>query len=489
MFGFDPKYAMFDITPLENQFILEYLPAARGDYVKVYLYGLMRCYHPEEDMNVDRMSHELNMTEEEVMAAFSYWERRRLVRRISDKPPKWQYVNIHQMNFSGDNIDPEPDYTDFSNAVYDAFDKVRRLHGSELNTCFEWHEDLRLPTEVIIMLLNHMVSVKGRNFRIAEADKVAAQMAEEGVRTVEDAEEFLTRDEQIYKGIRKILKLLGKKNYPSEAQIELYRKWVRDWGFSPEAIEIAAGKTALGQPSLAYLEGILKGMLQEGTMTPETIRKQSEKTENFKKVLKELGKGENNPATRELYDRMLLLYPQEVIEIAARECGYAGKGVPDTLELLQAWKKKGLETRKDVEQYVQSFHDQTDLIRKLKKIWGTDETRTGKEDRKRVLKWQNELGLSPEVILAAAVYANDTRKPMEYLDKILADYPEKGITTAEQVRREHEKHRETGKSGGRVLPAQDFEQRSYGDVPGEMMQNLADEVKAFINGNGGESDA
>jgi hypothetical protein len=76
MFGFDPKYAMFDITPLENQFILEYLPAARGDYVKVYLYGLMRCYHPEEDMNVDRMGHELNMTEEDVAAAF----RRRVIR-------------------------------------------------------------------------------------------------------------------------------------------------------------------------------------------------------------------------------------------------------------------------------------------------------------------------------------------------------------------------------------------------------------------------
>ena len=79
MFRFDTKYAMFDITPVENQFILEYLPAAKGDYVRVYLYGLMRCYHSEEDMNLDRMSHELNITREEIISAFSYWERRRLV--------------------------------------------------------------------------------------------------------------------------------------------------------------------------------------------------------------------------------------------------------------------------------------------------------------------------------------------------------------------------------------------------------------------------
>ena len=33
MFGFDERYAMFDITPVENLFILEYLPEAKGDYV------------------------------------------------------------------------------------------------------------------------------------------------------------------------------------------------------------------------------------------------------------------------------------------------------------------------------------------------------------------------------------------------------------------------------------------------------------------------
>ena len=65
-FGFDERYAMFDVTPVENQFILELLPGARGEYVKVYLYGLMKCYHPEADSNLDEMAHELNMTPEEI---------------------------------------------------------------------------------------------------------------------------------------------------------------------------------------------------------------------------------------------------------------------------------------------------------------------------------------------------------------------------------------------------------------------------------------
>lgn len=489
MFGFDTKYAMFDITPVENQFILEYLPAAKGDYVKVYLYGLMRCYHPEEDMNLDRMSHELNMTREDVINAFGFWERRRLVRRISDNPPKWQYVNIKQISTEGD-VAPDPDYAEFANALYEAFDKVRRLHGSELNTCFEWHEDLRLPTEVIIMLLNHMVSVKGRNFRINDADKVAAQMAGEDIRTVESAEEFFSRDEQASAGLRKILKMLGKKYAPSEAQASLYRKWTRDWGFSQEAIEAAVELTAKGDPSMGYLDGILSSLKQDGSMTPSGIRNSSQKADHFREVLKELGRGEVSQKNLKVYDQMLEMYPQEVILIAARECGHSGKGAEDTLKLLQAWKEKGLNSLKEVETYVQDFHDQTALIRQLKKTWGTDESRIGKTDRSLVQKWQKEMGFGRDVILAAATYASEAKQPMAYLDSILTDYQSKGITTPEQVQQEHEKNRGNGRNKtAKVLPGQDFVQRNYDGVPEEMIRNLEDEVRAFMNENGGESDA
>lgn len=494
MFGFDTKYAMFDITPVENQFILEYLPAARGDYVKVYLYGLMRCYHSEENMNLDRMCHELNMTEDAIRAAFGYWERRRLVRRISDNPPKWQYVNIKQLNVAGE-PDPEPEYTEFSNALYEAFDKVRRLHGSELNTCFEWHEELKLPPEVIIMLLNHMASVKGKNFRISDADKVAAQMASEDVRTVEAAEEYFSRDEQAYAGTRRILKKMGKNYLPSEAQIGLYRKWTRDWGFSHDAVEAALELTAKGDPSMGYLDGILKSLRQESGngngMTPAKIRQSSRKAERLREVLRELGKGEVNSRTLQLYDGMLALYPQEVILIAAKECGHTGKDAEDTLKLLQAWKEKGLETKADVEEYVKTFHEQTALIRELRKIWGTDENRAGKADRSLICKWQNEFGFSRESILAAASYASEARQPMTYLDRILSDYRDRGITTPEQIRLEHSQKKAPATGGGKRtrINAQEYEQRDYKDVQEQLMEEQNRRILERLHADGGTSDA
>ena len=493
MFGFDERYAMFDITPVENQFILDYLPDAKGDYVKVYLYGLMRCYHPEEDMSLARMCHELNMTEEDVAAAFRYWERRRLVRRISDNPPQWKYINIKQKNLvSDDEYDPE--YEDFSNAVYEAFDKVRRLHGSELSACFEWHEGLKLPTEVIIMLLNHMVEIKGKNFRISDAEKTAVQMATEKILSVDAAEEFFSRDEQAYSGIRKILKKIGKRYLPSEAQVALYRKWTREWGFSHDAVEAALELTAKGDPSLGYLDGILNSLRQEnpdaGEMTPDTIRYSAQRAEGLREVLKELGRGEVNPRNLQMYGRMTELYPQEVILTAARECGHNGKDTGEVLKLLQAWKEKGLDTPKDVNDYVQVFHDQTALIRELRKIWGTDENRIGKTDRSMLSKWENEMGFSREMILAAAPYAAEAKAPMAYMDRILADYLEKGIRTPEQAGKDHESRKVSGqKKNEKILPAQDFAQRDYSGVQDEMMQTLAREMEAFKHGNGGKSDA
>lgn len=59
MFGFDDQSMMFDVTPVENQFILEYMLSAQGDYVKVYLYGLMHCYHPVGELTLTQMAHDL----------------------------------------------------------------------------------------------------------------------------------------------------------------------------------------------------------------------------------------------------------------------------------------------------------------------------------------------------------------------------------------------------------------------------------------------
>jgi hypothetical protein len=70
LFEFDEQYPLFDATPVENLFVQEYLPAAKGDYVKVYLYGLMHTYHPTAGMNLAVMARDLGLSEEDVLSAY-----------------------------------------------------------------------------------------------------------------------------------------------------------------------------------------------------------------------------------------------------------------------------------------------------------------------------------------------------------------------------------------------------------------------------------
>ena len=269
----------------------------------------------------------------------------------------------------------------------------------------------------------------------------------------------------------------------------MIRRWTKEWGFSQEAIEAALELTAKGDPSMGYLDGILNGLRQEASLTPDRIMQSSRKTEGFREVLRELGKGEVSTRSLQLYDRMLALYPQEIILMAARECGHNGKDAEDILKLLESWKEKGLETQADTEQYVKAFHDQTGLIRQMKKTWGTDETRISKEDRSLVQKWETEMGFSQDVILTAAEYASEAKKPMIYLNSILTDYRSRGISTAEQVRLDHETNKGSSRKPAKPMPAQNFPQRSYENVPEQMRQDLEKEMQAFMNKNGGESDA
>ena len=67
MFEQDESMLRFGVTPVENLFIQEYLPAARGDYVKVYLYALYISAHPKKELSAAEIAQELGMPEDNVI--------------------------------------------------------------------------------------------------------------------------------------------------------------------------------------------------------------------------------------------------------------------------------------------------------------------------------------------------------------------------------------------------------------------------------------
>ena len=69
MFERDGQALYFGVTPVENIFLTELMPSAKGDFVKVYLAALFHAGQPGEDTNVQELAGELQETPSQVEAA------------------------------------------------------------------------------------------------------------------------------------------------------------------------------------------------------------------------------------------------------------------------------------------------------------------------------------------------------------------------------------------------------------------------------------
>ena len=471
-FGFEEQYAMFDVTPVDNQFILDYLPGAKGDDVRVYLYGLMQCHHPQEDMTVERMARELGMTAEDVEAAYRRWERKGLVQRISDHPPRYRYVSAIWKFFRGGEQKPDERYERFAEALNGVFGNERRLHGGETSLCFEWVEELRLPEAVVIRLMEHMVALHGKSVSIKSAEKLAAQLAEEKVTSVEDADVILSRDEAVWKGAKQVLRRMGKRRNPSEDEQGYYRTWLVDWGFAPEAILAACAETVSGDPNFKYLNGILarhhqqyEGKQTSGKQMEKRIRAEKDADVPLKALLSTMNlRGVTvNDGTRAVYAEMRALYPDNIILMAGQECARHGLAFDDVMKTLTVWKKKGLVTAENVAADIRQVNEQNAFVQTLFDLWGVAK-RPNASDRALVQRWLNEWALTETFIVSCAPYAAGANRPMLYLGKLLETFRQQGVTTPEAAADVHAAWREKQQPAqrqGKVVNEQQYAQREY----------------------------
>lgn len=472
-FGFEEQYAMFDMTLVDNQFILEYLPSAKGDDVRVYLYGLMQCYHPQEDMSIEQMARELRMSVDDVLAAYRRWERKGLVQRVSDVPPRFRYVSVKRLLLTGAEIRPDPEYEAFAEAIYALFGNDRRLHGKDVGLCYEWVEELHLPVEVVLQLIEHMIAVHGKRFSMQAAQRLATMLAEEKCRSVEDAELLLGRDRVVWDGTRKVLRRMGKRRNPSEDEEGLYRKWLVDWGFEHEAILNACAEMTKGDPSFQYLDGILSRHHSEyqaasttGKQMAGRIQQEKDTVAPLKALLKVLGLSTRlvNDGTKAVYrDEMQSLYPDAIILMAGQECAKHQKTrLDDVAATLRNWKNRGLQSAADITLYMQQVDEHNAFLQELYGLWQLD-TRPNAADRNLLQKWLADWGLKQTFIVSCAAYAREAEKPMPYLDKLLEEFRRQGATTPDAAAAAHAawKSKPAPTKPGKVVREQQYTQREY----------------------------
>ena len=447
----DDGAALFVATPVENMWIVEYMLRAPGDFVKVYLYGLMLCAHPSPRMSLSAMARDLDMTEEEVSRAFSYWARDGLVRQTGDNPVSYSFANVKQLTLTRAENPAEQLYRrTFTEEIR------KRLAGFTISdqdylTIFDWVDVLELPEEVVLMLLQmeaDRTRGRGRRFSFRVADAKAREWAQDGVRTVEDVERIIVLGREREEELRRLLRRLGQLRNASEDEKAMYRKWRDEWGFSADAIQEACRETPKGAPTMAYLDGILLRQHQLGRHEAEALTagmaRETDARDFARRVYAELGRTGVSPTPEDLSavaGWMSEGFSQEMILQAAREAHqkHGGGNLEDVESSLAKWRAQGFTSVEQVEAGRARARMLNSQLRVIYERAGIDK-RVSQPDRDLLSKWAGEMGMSMDLILLAAEYARSGGAPMRTADRILCDWHRAGIATVQAAQDEHVSH-------------------------------------------------
>lgn len=161
----------------------------------------------------------------------------------------------------------------------------KTLTHNEQNTLLDLHDRLNLPYEVILGIIDFCVLNDRRNIRYIE--KVAINMSNNGINTIKKLNDYNNKTKDIYK---EILDAIGaKNNIPSPSQLNIIDTWTNDLGFTKDIILEACDKASINasNPSLNYVNGILKTWKQENIKTlQDVIEYETKYQENKQKTKK-----------------------------------------------------------------------------------------------------------------------------------------------------------------------------------------------------------
>ena len=467
-FRFAEGAAMFDSTPIENMFLLEYLPSAPEVNLRVYLYARMLALHPELGGDTAELARALRVDEDAVYDAFAYWEQQGLARRLTDRPPTYELLSPRAEGAWTANP-MERDYyayRDF-NASLQALFGAKVIDSHEYRIANDWLNALGFDQAAALRLVEYGIAtarVKDRMPSPASVfkrmDKLAERWAERGVRTLEDVERAIAEETGTSDVARKVLKRFSLRREPTLDEMDCVKRWMGEWNYTEEQILEACSETTKARtPSFGYLDSILKNRLNDDQVF----------WEDLVAALRQLDSAGAKPTTKEL-DRYAALrregFEKETIELAATRCHERQKTrFEDVEKMLSRWGRAGVYTAEAARAYVEELRQKYAAVSALLEAAGSNR-RPGMDDLALYDGWRAKH--DPALIEYAAACVKGQYPPLEKMDGLLGEWAAAGVKTAEAAeawRKANPTRRASSGRGGNppANPALDYKQREYRD--------------------------
>ncbi len=308
--------SLFSNTSIPDIFFSEYLSEASGDFIKVYLYMLFLSKY-DKDIKINDLSKKLVLPVKTIQDAVKYWEDKCLITKKNTGyiVNSIQEIELHKLYKPKTALSAEQLQKSAENQKRaKAIDFINNKYFSGLMPT-TWYPEIELwfkkygfDEEVMIALFGYCFDMSALHKNYVQA--VAEAWNKNNIKTFNDLDVYYEKQEKLKVIAKTISKKLGLSRALTQYEYAYIEKWVVDYGYSIDIIEIALKKTtSKANPNFDYLDKLLTDWHERGFKTSGEVQsflnEMKEKNKNVKQLEKTTGYNKYDQRT---YDNLDNLY-------------------------------------------------------------------------------------------------------------------------------------------------------------------------------------
>ncbi len=440
---YSTEYIESSKTEIDNIFIYDYLPFAQGEFVKVYIYGLYRCNNSSAfDNTLENFAKQLNMSEEDVLGAFEFWQDQGLVQIFKTIPVEVRYIPPQNARNSIKLYKPEK-YQVFNMRAQEIFEGKRDISKTEYGEYYDFIERYHMEQEALLMIMKYCVDSKASGVGYNYILTVARNWANEGIITVNAVEDRLEALESKSPELDTLLTSVGIKRRAYVEERALMNKWLNDYGFNLDVIlHLAKDMKKKSRFSFEKLDMQLTKYYRMKLLTISEIEDFEDNKNKLYDLAKEINKtlGIYYESLESEVENYIMIwnnmgFDKEVLLEIAFYCFKNGiKKLEGMNKSVNKFYKLGILTKEALNQHLNSVFKVDEEIQSILITFGLSRG-VNFIDRENYKTWTESWKMPSELISYGVSLAKGKENPMKYLSRVLSDWHTKGIISVEEAKK------------------------------------------------------
>ena len=432
---------------VDAKFLNDYLPIVPDNYLKVYLFGLLKCQNSESsDNSIQNFVNVLNLKEEDIINAFKYWQEENLVQIIETNPIQIKFLP-QKNNFGSLKKVDSKKYATFVSELQETI-SGRQINPNEYLKYIDFIENYNIQATDFIMIVKYCVDKKGDNINCNYILTVAKVWVEEGVRTAEKIKEKIESLTLLSSEVNQVAQALKFRGNLSIEHQQFYEKWVKFYGFNLNTILALSKKVSAKSKSFGFekLDKLLTDYYELKIMSFAEMEDYEQNKTKLKEIAininRELGlyyESVESEITTYIIPWQNKGFDEETLIKIAMFCFKNNIRTLDGMnDTVQRFSKKGLISLNSINNHVNELASIDNSIKQILEKLNLDR-RVSSFDRNFYKAWVYTFNFSKEIIDYAISQSIGKNNSMQYANALLTNWYENNLTELSQIKEKNVK--------------------------------------------------